>query len=199
MQDVKTCQACKQDKETSLFGRDKARKDGLNYVCKSCVIERSKMYREKNPEKRKETCKNYREKNPAACKESYLKWQAREQSNGWAVKKAYDKANPDQKKLRSKKWVQNNPDYMKMQKHRRRGAGGSFSKKDIDFLMKSQNQKCVVCLTSIVETRHIDHILPIALGGTNHPSNLQILCPKCNRQKSAKHPIDFMQEKGFLL
>lgn len=199
MLDMKICSACKIPKEKSLFGRDKARKDGLNYVCKACVAEKSKIYRELNPEKRKETCKNYREKNPEACKQAYLNWQEKEKANGWATKKAYDIKNLEQKKLRKKKWVQNNPEYMKLQKHRRRGAGGSFTKKDIDFLMSSQKSKCVVCFTSLLEGKHIDHILPIALGGTNDPSNLQLLCPKCNRQKSAKHPVDFMQEKGFLL
>lgn len=199
MSNVKICSACKESKDKSLFGRDKARKDGLNYVCKSCVAKKSKIYRELNPDKRKVTCKNYRENNPSACKESYLRWQEKEKASGWLTKKAYDAANPEQKKLRKKKWVQNNPEYMKLQKHRRRGAGGSFSKKDIDFLMRSQKQKCVSCFTSLLDGKHIDHILPIALGGTNDPTNLQLLCPKCNREKSAKHPIDFMQSKGFLL
>lgn len=199
MFEMKICSACKVPKDRLLFGKDKARRDGLNYVCKTCVAQKSKTYRKLNPEKRKETCKNYREKNPETCKQAYLKWQEKEKANGWATKKAYDIKNPEQKKLRKKKWVQNNPEYMKLQKHRRRGAGGFFTKKDIDFLMLSQKSKCVVCFTSLLKSKHIDHILPIALGGTNDPSNLQLLCPKCNRQKSAKHPVDFMQEKGFLL
>lgn len=30
-----------------------------------------------------------------------------------------------------------------------------------------------------------DHILPLACGGSNHPSNLQPLCAECNRKKGA--------------
>ena len=196
---MKTCSSCRESKDKSFFGRDKNRKDGLNYVCKSCVLEKSRIYQKMNPEKRKETCKNYRDKNPDRCKESYLKWREKEQAKGWATRKAYELANQEQRKLWKKKWVQNNPEQIKIQKHRRRGAVGTFSKKDIDFLMKSQRGKCVVCLASLLKGKHIDHITPIALGGTNNPTNLQLLCPKCNLNKGAKDPIEFMQSRGFLL
>jgi hypothetical protein len=29
--------------------------------------------------------------------------------------------------------------------------------------------------------------------------NVQLLCPPCNLKKHAKDPIQFMQERGFLL
>lgn len=32
----------------------------------------------------------------------------------------------------------------------------------------------------------VDHITPLADGGTNHPSNLQPLCAACHRSKSAR-------------
>jgi 5-methylcytosine-specific restriction endonuclease McrA len=35
----------------------------------------------------------------------------------------------------------------------------------------------------------IDHILPIALGGTNEPKNLQILCKTCHRSKTSHFDI----------
>lgn len=36
-------------------------------------------------------------------------------------------------------------------------------------------------------------------GGANDKSNIQLLCPHCNLSKGAKHPVDFMQERGMLL
>ena len=35
----------------------------------------------------------------------------------------------------------------------------------------------------------IDHIIPLALGGTNEPENLQILCKPCHQSKTAKNDI----------
>ena len=196
---MKTCSTCQQLKDKTLFGKLKSRKDGLNYVCKSCSTERSRIYRESNPEKRKETCKKYRENNKDACKDSCLRSQEKEKAKGWPAKKAYYLANPNQRKLTQKNWRKKNPEYMKMDKHRRRGAIGKYSEKDIDFLMRSQKGKCVSCFTSLLSGREIDHIIPISRCGTNYPSNIQLLCPSCNRSKGAKDPVEFMQSRGFLL
>ena len=35
----------------------------------------------------------------------------------------------------------------------------------------------------------IDHILPFALGGTNEPNNLQILCNPCHRSKTTHSDV----------
>jgi len=35
----------------------------------------------------------------------------------------------------------------------------------------------------------IDHIIPWRDGGTNHPDNLQMLCPTCNKQKMRREHI----------
>ena len=81
-----------------------------------------------------------------------------------------------------------------------KSSGGSKVKQeDIDRLYLKQNGKCVVCKISLKKGYHIDHIEPISRGGKHWTGNLQLLCRRCNLQKSSKDPIEFMQSRGFLL
>jgi 5-methylcytosine-specific restriction endonuclease McrA len=81
-----------------------------------------------------------------------------------------------------------------------RRAAGAIDAGVVEFLMKAQRSICPACRATLAKGNyHLDHIKPLARGGTNHQTNLQLLCPPCNLSKSAKDPIDFMQSKGFLL
>jgi 5-methylcytosine-specific restriction endonuclease McrA len=62
-----------------------------------------------------------------------------------------------------------------------------------------QKSKCACCGKSLKHSYHLDHIMPIALGGTNTDDNVQLLTPSCNLRKSAKHPDDWARENGRLL
>lgn len=43
---------------------------------------------------------------------------------------------------------------------------------------------CIMCSSN--EDLTVDHIKPLIKGGTNHMSNFQILCRKCNSSKGSK-------------
>lgn len=75
---------------------------------------------------------------------------------------------------------------------------GKHTQEDVIILLEMQKYKCIVCKCNLINY-HVDHIEPISKGGSNTSENLQILCPTCNREKSNKDPIKFMQQKGFLL
>jgi hypothetical protein len=55
------------------------------------------------------------------------------------------------------------------------------------ILFARDRGKCAACNTDIVyemrEKAHIDHMVPITLGGCNDLVNLQLLCSKCNLTK----------------
>lgn len=85
--------------------------------------------------------------------------------------------------------------YMKQRKN----IDGSYSKEYPSILYSLQKGKCVNCTKPLKGQYHIDHIQPVARGGTNHHWNLQLLCPSCNCRKHAKDPIVWANENGRLL
>lgn len=103
----------------------------------------------------------------------------------------------------SRKWRAANPvEARLLAKARRARLKGAktekVTKRDLEALLKRQMGLCAVCGVGL-SAKHLDHIMPLALGGEHAVRNLQYLCPSCNMSKSAKHPVDFMQSRGFLL
>lgn len=43
---------------------------------------------------------------------------------------------------------------------------------------------CADCRNPLEATLEIDHVVPLHLGGSNHMSNLQALCPACHARKT---------------
>ena len=104
---------------------------------------------------------------------------ARSSASAWA------KANPERHSANSKRWIQANMWYATKSTNDRRArklnAEGTFTKDDIVRLFDSQGGKCKQCDST--ERLEVDHIIPLAKGGSNWPSKLQILCRSCNAKK----------------
>lgn len=57
------------------------------------------------------------------------------------------------------------------------------------YVYQRDNYQCKSCGKTDIETAlTIDHIIPLAKGGSNEISNLQTLCQTCNQHK--KHHLD---------
>ena len=57
------------------------------------------------------------------------------------------------------------------------------------YVFERNNYQCQSCGKTFQETQlSIDHIIPLAKGGSNDISNLHTLCLKCNQSK--KHHFD---------
>jgi hypothetical protein len=91
--ETKICSKCKEEKELCLFGLNKKSKDGLKCYCNECRKIESKLYRENNKEKRKETLKKFYVNNK---EKELLRF------------KKYREENPEKRKETCKKYNQNN-------------------------------------------------------------------------------------------
>jgi 5-methylcytosine-specific restriction endonuclease McrA len=120
-----------------------------------------------------------------------------------AAAKAWREANPERSAELTASWHARNPGgrvlHEMARRARKKGAGGSHTVAQIIDLAERQNHQCVYCKCSIAKIRHIDHRMPLALGGSNGIENIQLLCPSCNHRKQAKDPLKFAQELGILL
>lgn len=75
---------------------------------------------------------------------------------------------------------------------RKRGVTGTLNASFLNEKLKTQNNKCVYCNADISTSHQIDHIFPLARGGNNEISNIQMLCKRCNSQKGAKSHTEFV-------
>jgi len=190
---MKFCKKCLTDTEHNAENK-----------CKYCERERVRKYRAENKE---------RVLNAAAKRRSENREQGRSRTSRWRA------ANPEKKRAQCARWLLKNKDrarethsawqkankekcriYMQNRRSRKRASGGNLSPGLADRLLKLQRGKCACgCRQPLGNDYHLDHIMPLALGGTNTDDNIQLLTAKCNKQKNAKHPVAFMQNRGFLL
>jgi 5-methylcytosine-specific restriction endonuclease McrA len=103
----------------------------------------------------------------------------------------------------SLRWQKENREAALVIKRNRRArkiaADGNHSASDIAAIRAVQKDRCACCRKKLDLKGHVDHIHPLARGGSNWPRNLQLLCERCNCTKSARDPIEFMRSQGFLI
>lgn len=115
-------------------------------------------------------------------------------------KDAYIERHREADRAWTKQYRKNNP--VKVREFRRRRRGRVIGKLPPGTLQRigdAQRWRCACCAKDIRRAFTMDHITALANGGKHEPLNLQLLCRSCNAKKWIKHPVDFMQERGFLL
>lgn len=152
------------------------------------VVEYQRKWHQANAEKTLEYSRKWREANPQKASNSVRNWQ---------------KENPENLANHQRKYREANPEKIKTTNHNRRarkkGNGGILSKNIVQNLLALQKGKCACCNKSLKDGYHLDHIMPIALGGKNTDDNVQLLTPTCNLRKSDKHPDDWARLNGRLI
>lgn len=178
-------------------------KRSLDDAFKDAAKIRTKKWRENNPGKYTEYFREYAEKNNEKLKKyrdeffKINKEVIRARASKW-LKENREKANETKRAYRKL-----HPEDHRRDKHNRkakeRNNGGTLSKGISKRLYELQKGLCPCCFLPLGDDYHIDHILPLALGGTNTDNNIQLLRAGCNLKKNATHPVDYMQGRGFLL
>jgi len=141
-----------------------------------------------NKEQIKKKTAEYRAENAAKCRSATVAWRAENKEKVRKYNAAWSAANPESARI-----------HLHNRRARKRGSGGKLSSGLSVKLFNLQRGKCACCKQPLGDNYHLDHIFPLALGGANEDSNMQLLRKVCNLQKHAKHPVEFMQQRGSLL
>jgi hypothetical protein len=149
---------------------------------------RSRKWEKDNPERRREIDKKWRDDNPQ---------KIREKNRNYKTKHA-ERLAPIAIE-RTLQWRTNNPEKVlengrkgsHVRRARKYKSGGSYTNDQIRELLKQQDWTCIYCSSSLREKRELDHIMPLARGGSNDIANLQWLCSPCNRKKRDRDPVEF--------
>jgi 5-methylcytosine-specific restriction endonuclease McrA len=173
-----------------------------------------------NPERKRQQARAWVIANPEKARRNNQAWKAVHHEQELARKRAYDAANREhvralkracyaanleenrrQKREWAKahpepgrRWDREHPEKKRATYNTRRarikGIGGKHSAEDMKAQYERQSGKCFWCKAKLGKY-HVDHVIPIAKGGSNDPSNIVISCPLCNTKKGAKMPAEF--------
>lgn len=180
-------------------------------MCRDCLNERNareywndpELWRQKAKKKYKpEYAAKYYKENKEKINARNAKWRADNAEKVSAIGERYRIENRDYVLASKRAWAKRNPEAIKAKENARRAleisAEGRYCKADVLQKLEAQDFKCVYCFCELMDVSyHVDHIMPLSLGGSNWPDNIQCLCPTCNLRKGAKHPDDWHKEIGY--
>lgn len=172
---TKVCKRCDQTKSASDFFKDSRRPDGLYASCKSCHTERTTSWKKRNPHVEKVIRKRSYDKHSDSRREYTRKWRSE---------------NTERARQSAALWKLNNrarATALELTRTRRsRNAPGQATAAKILARWEYYGGKCWMCSAP---AEHIDHVKPLAKGGSNWPANLRPACAPCNLRKRDAWPL----------
>jgi 5-methylcytosine-specific restriction endonuclease McrA len=178
MKTMKKCSNpnCKEAKPQ--FSKNKTKKDGLNNQCKVCV---KKLAAKRYIRNREKTLKNNH------------KWWAEHADLSAQIKAEWRKRNPEKNQELSRSYRQKNIERVRMLdrvqaskrrawKHGVESDGSTLA----DLIELNPQLICYLCNQEITGDIHIDHVIPLARGGSDTIDNKALTHPFCNMSKGAK-------------
>lgn len=111
--------------------------------------------------------------------------------SSYCSKRSYYSVNRERLVAAAVQWAIDNPERMRVRRRARRalkrnnpGSVG-VQLRDWSRLVVRYRNRCAYCNES-AETLHMDHVIPLALGGRHAIGNVIPACPSCNHSKQDK-------------
>lgn len=196
---TKLCIKCETEKPIDQFYKNKIRKDGHYPYCKECCYkDYRKRYEKSEVHQQAIVNRKYydetREEREKAIKRRYS-----QSEKGKASQRRYSKTEKcratRRRYVQSLKGKQRWRSYVHARRAKRRDNGGSYTPEEWKALCSLYDYRCLCCGEIFeFDDLTVDHVVPIAQGGTSNIENLQPLCLPCNQSKHDRI-IDYRTKK----
>lgn len=138
---------------------------------KAKIAERSRLDRARNPETNRKATRNWREKNR------------------------------DKQRALIAEWSRRNPERRRAHAAKRRAlvaaSPATFTVEQWLEIVERYGHRCAYCQRKPRKLT-MDHVVPLAKGGTHTDDNIVPACFDCNRRKHVKSAAEFLIERGFV-
>lgn len=143
--------------------------------------ERTRRWREKHPEKARETWQRWQQENREKSRENSRKSYAKNAEKTRAKHAEWRANNRELARQRNRESYWRDPEKVRSRVHLRRVNEREFLVLPKE-LKRLYSQPCAAC--GSLENQSIDHIVPVSRGGRHTVGNLQTLCLPCNVKKA---------------
>lgn len=169
--DNKRCSRCEEQKPLGEFYPDRRKSSGVSSQCKQCVIERSQERYYADPGKyRARNRARYKRRPPPEAKPCIRCEKLHARRSDFCSKTCADA-------FRGREWRHKNS------RRRTRTRASDLTAADVKALLSSRTY-CPCCRKRMTQhgprQKHLDHIVPIAIGGTHTHGNVRVICAACN-------------------
>lgn len=197
---TKTCRKCGVTKPLNEFGIKRSAGDGLQSRCKPCIKEDKRISHGKNRDAALARSRAGYLANRESRIAAAIQWKQANPEKVRGYRKIGYSRNPQRDLDNRRRWMAANPEResannrLRLAVRRARKRGASIGPVDLDALWESQGEWCPLCGAEIDRSltypdplsQSVDHIVPLAKGGTHEQSNLQWTHLVCNNRKGAR-------------
>jgi 5-methylcytosine-specific restriction endonuclease McrA len=142
-----------------------------------------------NPEKVLGWSRAWAARNKERCKKNNEAWRAKNYEMTTANARRWKAENKEKNRTITKAWFAANPERARLFGHERRarekGARGTATLEQLQARIDYYGGLCYLCGKP---HEAIDHVIPLAKGGTGWPANLRPICTSCNSRKKDRMP-----------
>jgi 5-methylcytosine-specific restriction endonuclease McrA len=196
------CKLCLKEKRAANADKINAYLAAYRETRREEARETTKKWREENPERALAAAKSYRSRHKQSQSASRKSWVESNRENiRAAAKKTYDRALEKYQAKKRCHYHANKEIYRAHERNRRAvemAAVGSHTAEQIIKMIASQEGLCAspICRLPLITKGpgkfHADHMHPLIRGGSNDISNIQLLCPRCNKSKGKKTMEEYL-------